>query len=73
LAAANSINDAGQIVGFGLLNGAVHGFPLTPTEQDVRGDTSAAQRAQLPKSIREWLKVQKSGLDRTRLNRSYAY
>jgi probable HAF family extracellular repeat protein len=72
LAVANSINDAGQIVGYGLLNGALHGFLLTPTEQDVRGDTSAAQRAQLPKSIREWLKVQRSGLDRTPLNRSYA-
>jgi probable HAF family extracellular repeat protein len=69
LAAANSINDAGQIAGFGLFNGELHGFLLTPANQDSPGDSPTARRAQLPENIREWLMLQRSGLDPTKLNR----
>jgi probable HAF family extracellular repeat protein len=70
LAAANSINDAGQIAGFGLFNGELHGFLLTPGKQDSQGDSPAGWRAQLPENILQWLTLQKSGLDPSRLQKS---
>ena len=73
LAVANSINDAGQIVGFGLLNGAFHGFLLTPTKQDLETNLIATPRAHLPKSVRDWLTLQRSGLNRSRLSQIPAH
>jgi probable HAF family extracellular repeat protein len=73
LEVANSINDYGQIAGFGLLNGQFHGFLLTPTSQDSQSATIPSARAHLPNSVREWLTLQRSGLDRSRLNRNLAY
>ena len=69
LAVANSINDAGQIAGFGLFNGELHGFLLTPAKQDSQVNSPTGRRAQLPENIRQWLMLQRSGLDPTKLSR----
>jgi probable HAF family extracellular repeat protein len=69
LAVANSINDAGQIAGFGLLNGELHGFLLTPAKQDLQADFPTGRKVQLPENIRECLTLQRSGLDPTKSNR----
>jgi len=68
LAVANSINDAGQIAGFRLFNGELHGFLLTPAKQDSQGDSPTGRRAQLPENIHGWLTLQRSGLN-PKLNR----
>jgi probable HAF family extracellular repeat protein len=73
LAVANGINDEGQIAGFGLLNGQFHGFLLTPTSEASQSATLAPSRAHLPKNVREWLTLQRSGLDRSRLARNLAF
>jgi len=39
LQAAESINDAGQITGFGVINGEVHAFLATPRDRDRDRDT----------------------------------
>ena len=73
LAAANSVNDAGQIAGFGLFNGELHGFLLTPDKQNSQGDFPAGRRAQLPEKILQWLTLQKSGLDPAKLQKKTKY
>ena len=73
LAAANSINDVGQIAGFGLFNGELRGFLLTPDKQNSQGDFPAGRRAQLPENILQWLTLQKSGLDPAKLQKNIKY
>jgi probable HAF family extracellular repeat protein len=61
LAVANSINDDGQIAGFGLLNGQFHGFLLTPTSQDSQSATLPSSRAHLLKAFVNGLRYNEPG------------
>jgi hypothetical protein len=38
LVEADAINDMGQITGFGMINGAQHGFVLAPMHTPARND-----------------------------------
>jgi hypothetical protein len=44
LQAAESINDAGQITGFGVINGEVHAFLATPRDRDRDTDPGFGDR-----------------------------
>ena len=63
LLGAAGINDMGQIVGSGLLNGDLHGFLLTPSSGGGKtGSTKASGAAPLSPAILRQLVWGKSGL-----------
>jgi probable HAF family extracellular repeat protein len=63
LVSANNVNDMGQIVGNGFLNGSLHAFLLTPsTGRGRTGSASTSPASSLSNIMRQWLMWGKSGL-----------
>lgn len=55
---AQAINDAGEIVGQGVINGELHAFVAIPTVGDAATETGERHRVVLPENIRQQLREQ---------------
>lgn len=74
LLGATGINDMGQIVGRGFLNGDLHAFLLTPSSGGGKtGSTKASGAAPLPPGVLQQLIWGKSGLPKHRLTQFKSY
>ena len=67
LAVANSINNRGQIAGYGFLNGELHAFLLTPNKKDGPSGVSGGRPALVMSSSKSAI-WQRTGLGRNRLD-----
>ena len=67
LAGANSINDRGQIAGYGFLNGELHAFLLTPNRKDGPSGVSGGRPALVMSGSKSAI-WQRTGLGRNRLD-----
>jgi len=67
LAVANSINNRGQIAGYGFLNGELHAFLLTPNKKDGPSGVSGGRPALVMSGSKSAI-WQRTGLGRNRLD-----